>query len=83
MSNNRVGIECRNCHSVMKHSNHTVWLALGFALASVICIAQYKFDFASIIFLAGWVLSVGIAVLIMGRAKLELVYENMHFTKNT
>ena len=82
-SNNRVGIECRNCHSIMKHSSNIVWLSLGLVLVSAICIGHYEFDFSSILFLAGWAVFVSLAIVIMGRAKLELVYENEHRAKST
>ena len=82
-SNNRVGIECRTCHSIMKHPNHAVWISFGFILLSAICIGNYEFDLSSMVFIVGWVFFVGMAVLIMGRAKLELVYENKHRAKNT
>jgi len=82
-SNNRVGIECRNCHSTVRHQSRTVWISLALVLVSAICIGNYEFDFKSIVFLAGWVVFVSLAVVIMGRAKLELVYENKHRTKNT
>ena len=67
----------------MKCASQTIWLSYILVLASAICIGHYEFDFASMLYLIGWFILVSLAVVIMGRAKLELVYENKHRAKNT
>ena len=76
LSNPRVGMECRSCHSIMRHPKKVEGSAFVLVIVATVLLAKYKFDLDSVLYLVGWLIIVSLAIGLIATSKLELVYEN-------
>jgi hypothetical protein len=71
-----VGIECQNCHSILSHDKHVVFLVylalVGFIGFLVVAIAQGG------IWWAPTTISVAVLAWLQWSAPLKVIYENKH-----